>query len=120
MLLQTAPTIQEWGVLLPDLVLLVDEALFHLVWVVILHAAAVLLDALVERGCAAVGVWHVIRGDRRPAEVFRAWDQNRSLSCLGSELENHVQARSTGCFVLQVFEDAQISAGWLCVVGPCY
>lgn len=58
MLLQTAPTIQEWGVLLPDLVLLVDEALFHLVWVVILHAAAVLLDALVERGCAAVGVWH--------------------------------------------------------------
>lgn len=74
-LLQTAPTIQEWGVLLPDLVLLVDEALFHLVWVVILHAAAVLLDALVERGCAAVGVWHVIRGDS-PREVCRAWDQN--------------------------------------------
>lgn len=41
---------------------------------------------------------------------------SRSLSCLGSEHErdeNHVQARSTGCFVLQVFEDAQISAGWL-------
>jgi hypothetical protein len=70
----------------------------------------VLLDALAERGCVAVGVCDLIRGDRRPGEVCRAWEQNTEGD---NVLQTHVQARSTGCFDLQVFESAQISAGWL-------